>query len=251
MIFWEGYKWAHLCEVLVCVIYLLNTDRHKKGRKTITVIRVTLLSTCVSPYQIDKIRFQLPKYRFIQEAGQYSKQSLHLADLQEMRQRIRMFSGAQCITLTWSGNLKCSVSICWENFHHDLNFSTVNIWANWRNYPKSSSLSELMTKVLCAAPLCRSLWRLSSSSSLSLLWHLPELARTGNSSSGPRRLPPLSSWSPETRRWHWQLLWRNALRTFRDSHPGTPIIKLSLTNIRLNILLSIVIILPDVFDLVS
>lgn len=50
MISWDGYKWVHLCEVLVCVIYLLNTDSHKKGSRTITVIRVTLPSfpSCVS-----------------------------------------------------------------------------------------------------------------------------------------------------------------------------------------------------------
>ena len=51
----EWYKWVHLCEVLVCVIYLLDTDIHKKLSRTITVIRVTLLSfsACISPYLID------------------------------------------------------------------------------------------------------------------------------------------------------------------------------------------------------
>lgn len=51
----EWYKWVHLCEVLVCVIYLLDTDIHKKVSRTITVIRVTLLSfsACISPYLID------------------------------------------------------------------------------------------------------------------------------------------------------------------------------------------------------
>ena len=99
-------------------------------------------------------------------------------------------------TVTWSGSCYCTVSICWENFQHDLNFSAVNIWTKWRNYPKSSSLSDVRANDKSSLFMPQSLKTV-------LDYTLKSAIGLETSPQRSRRLSPLSSWSPETRRcWH-------------------------------------------------